>query len=279
MKISGKKLADPIRGIIQFESRRLASNGVIPHLAIITLGEESTWEIYVSQKVKWAEILGIKTTVKNLKSASQEQLISTVQELNSDTQVHGIIVQRPLPAHIDKQSVIRTILPEKDVDGFRQDSPFEVPVWLAVKHILSHISVEYEDSLTSFLKGSTITVIGKGETAGSPIAQGIETYGGNPQIVDSKTPDPQSVFSASDIIVSCVGKDVIPSNSMHKGQIIIGVGTHTENGKIIGDFNEMEAEKKQTIYTPTPGGVGPLNLTFLFQNVLQAVQFSLTSSY
>lgn len=277
MKISGKTLADPIRGIIQFESRQLTTQGITPHLVIVTLGDESSWEVYVNQKLKWAHILGIKATLKNFKNTTQDTLLEAIQMYNNDPDVHGIIVQRPLPSHIQKQAIIDHIRPEKDVDGFRPDSPYEVPVWLAVKHILTHISVEYEDSLTSFLKGSKIAILGKGETAGAPIAEGIRTYGGTPTILDSKSTDQEKIIFSSDIVISCVGKKVIKKENIHEGQILIGVGTHTENGKLQGDFNEKEAEEKGSIYTPTPGGVGPLNLTFLFQNVLQASQFALTS--
>jgi 5,10-methylene-tetrahydrofolate dehydrogenase/methenyl tetrahydrofolate cyclohydrolase len=274
MKISGNKLADPIRGVIQHESLQLVKDGITPHLVILTLGDEAGWETYVNQKLKWAERLAMKATLKNLKDATQDEVVTLINELNSDEKVHGIIVQRPLPSHLDNTIITNSISPDKDVDGFRADSPFEVPVWLAVKHILSHISVEYEDSLNSFLKSSTIVVIGKGETAGAPIADGIKKDGGNPQIIDTNTSDPQSIISSANIIISCVGKDVISSNCMHSGQIIIGVGIHTNDGKLLSDFNEYEAETKNVIYTPTPGGVGPLNLTFLFQNVLQAAQFS-----
>jgi methylenetetrahydrofolate dehydrogenase (NADP+)/methenyltetrahydrofolate cyclohydrolase len=274
MKISGKTLADPIRGIIQHEALKLAESGITPHLVILTLGDEVGWETYVNQKLKWAKRLAIQATLKNLRSASQDEVVAVISELNNDPTVHGIIVQRPLPAHLDNVTITNSIISEKDVDGFRSDSPFEIPVWLAVKHILSTISVEYEDSLEAFLKSSSICVVGKGETAGAPIAAGIKMNGGNPLIIDSKTTDTQSKIADSDIVISCVGKDIIDTQSMHAGQILVGVGIHTEKGKLQGDFDESVAEDKQVIYTPTPGGVGPLNLTFLLQNVLQAAQFS-----
>src|SRR5690606_16097948 len=125
MKISGNSLADPIRTIIQQESHQLATSGVVPHLVILTLGEESNWETYVGQKLKWATKLGIQTTLTNLKSAQEQDVLEVIKHVNSDPSVHGIIVQRPLPVTIDKQSIISQILPEKDVDGFRSDSPFE----------------------------------------------------------------------------------------------------------------------------------------------------------
>lgn len=278
MKISGKQLADPIRGIIQHESLQLVREGITPHLVIISLGDESGWEAYVNQKLKWAQRLAMKASLKNLTESSQDEVVSIIKQLNQDPDVHGIIVQRPLPNHLHTNQITAAIAPEKDVDGFRQDSPFEVPVWLAVKHILTHISVEYEDSLSSFLKTSNIVVIGKGETAGAPIAEGIAKNGGNPIIIDTKTPDPQSHITNANIVISCAGKNVIPSESMRDGQILIGVGIHTKDGKLVGDFDEISAEEKQVIYTPTPGGVGPLNLTFLFQNVLQAAQFSRDTS-
>ena len=273
MEISGNALADQVRTLIKAESDKLISNGVRPHLAIITLGQDASWQTYVNQKLKWAEILSIKASLFSLKDATTEKVINAIELLNADTTTHGIIVQRPLPTGIDKQQVVDTILPQKDVDGFRMDSPFQVPVWMAVRYILEYISTGYEDSLSSFLRGKTITVVGKGETAGSPIIAGFQESGVEVQVADQSTQNTPEMVQNSDIVISCVGKDVIKKEYMHKDQILIGVGIRNEGKKLHGDFSNTDAKESGAAYTPTPGGVGPLNLTFLLQNVLQAAQF------
>lgn len=274
MEISGNVLADQIRPLIKAEADKLISNGIRPHMAIITLGEEEGWETYVNQKLKWAEKLSIKASHFSLENTTTDKVVNAIELLNADTTTHGIIVQRPLPAGIDKQVIIDTILPQKDVDGFRADSPFQVPVWMAVKYILEYISTDFEDSLISFLKGKKISVIGKGETAGAPIISGLQEIGTEVQIIDTSTQNPHELIQKSDIVISCVGKkQVIKKEDMHKDQIIIGVGIGKEDKKLHGDFSNEDAKESEIVFTPTPGGVGPLNLTFLLQNVLQAAQF------
>ncbi len=272
MEISGNQLADQIRPLIKAEAQKLTSNGIAPHLAIITLGTEESWQTYVNQKLKWAEKLSIKASVYNLKDSTTQGVVNAIDLLNADKHTHGIIVQRPLPENIDKKQVIEAIQPQKDVDGFRPDSPYEVPVWLAVKYILEYISTNYEDSLQSYLKGKKITVIGKGETAGAPTIKGLQTVGGDVNVIDSKTKQPEKIIKESDIVISCAGKQVVSEDQMHKDQVLIGVGIRKEGNKIRGDFTNRDAKQSGAVYTPTPGGVGPLNLTFLLQNVLQAAQ-------
>lgn len=277
MEISGNTLSEQIRPLIEAEVQKLRLNGVVPHLAIITLGEEASWQTYVKQKTKWADRLGIKASVFTLKESTTEGVVNAIDLLNADKGTHGIIVQRPLPAHIEKSKIIDAIQPQKDVDGFRQDSPFEVPVWLATRYILEYISTDYEDSLQSFLKGKSIAVIGKGETAGKPVIDGLNELEANVTVIDSETKNSGDIIKRSEIVVSCVGKHVITKEEMFKDQIIIGVGIRKEDGKVRGDFENSDAQESGVVYTPTPGGVGPLNLTFLLQNVLQAAQLQRSS--
>lgn len=277
MEISGNVLSDQIRPLIKAEADKLLTNGIKPHLAIITLGDEESWHTYVNQKLKWAERLSIKASLFSLKDATTEQVVNAIELLNADTATHGIIVQRPLPENIDKQVVVEAIQPQKDVDGFRPDSPFEVPIWMATRHILEYVSVEFEDTLQLFLKGKRITVIGKGETAGAPIFAGFKELNTEVQVVDRDTQDKASIIQNSDILVACAGQHVISKEDMRKDQIIIGVGIRKEGEKLYGDFSNTDAQDAGVVYTPTPGGVGPLNLTFLLQNVLQAAQFQRTN--
>lgn len=274
MKISGNSLADPIREHIKREALALTQNAVYPHIAIITVGDEADWKAYVAQKIKWAEKLSLFASLHTLESSTEDELLKLIKKLNEDSFVHGIIVQRPLPKTISKEKIIEAIDPAKDVDGFRRDSPFEVPVWMAVRHILTYIANDYEHELVDFLRGKEVSILGKGETAGSPVIDGMREITSTVHVIDSKTTNPDAILQKSDIVISCVGKEVISRDTMHDGQILVGVGIRNENGKLKGDFDNLDAQEKNTIYTPTPGGVGPLNLTFLLQNLLQAAQFS-----
>lgn len=273
MEISGNALANQIRPLIRDEVTKLVENGIRPHMAIITLGDEEDWQTYVNQKLKWGEKLGIRVSLITLTNADTDTVIKKIRELNQDEHTHGIIVQRPFPRKINKEAIIKAVDPLKDIDGFRPDSPFDVPVWLAVKNILESVSRDFEDSLRTFLQGKDIVVIGKGETAGRPIINGLADYGARVITLDSKSEKPHDAIHQADIVISCVGKPTVAPSDMHEGQVLIGVGIRRENGKLTGDFSDTAAVSHNTYYSPTPGGVGPLNLTFLFQNLVQAAHF------
>ncbi len=274
MRISGKTIAEEIRNKLRVRIDKLKEKGIVPKIAIITLGPESSWEIYVRQKIKVARELGIKAVLITLENADQDKLIRTVREIDSDPNYHGIIVQRPMPTTIDRTSVVSSISPEKDIDGFRPDSKFEVPVWLAVKKILHESGImNYE-----LWKEKMFVVLGKGETAGGPIARGLRQLGVEPQVIDSKTQNPGEILKSADVIISCVGKSgVVRRENVKKGAVLIGVGIHGEDPGSRGDYNEQEIEQVAGAYTPTPGGVGPVNLSYLFSNLVQAAQ-SLTKN-
>lgn len=271
MKISGKEIAAEIREDLRSKIENLKSKDIVPKIAIITLGPESSWESYVRQKIKVAGELGIKAVHINLSENEQNRLFKTIEEINRDPLYHGLIVQRPLPEGIDRERVVNSIAAEKDVDGFRANSRFGVPVWLAVKNLivrsLKEVGLNKKNDELKF------AVLGKGETAGGPIARGIRKMGIEPQIIDSKTNNRDEILINADVIISCVGKSgVLGSENIKKGSILIGVGTHSEQGKLRGDYNEEEIEKVAGAYTPTPGGVGPVNLSFLFSNLITAAE-------
>ncbi len=269
MKISGKEIAQELRAELKKKIDELKTRGVTPKIAIITLGAEDSWQTYVAQKVKVADELGIKAVVLNLEDADQEKLLKVIEEINLDPAYHGIIVQRPMPAMIDRTTIVNSISNDKDVDGFREDSKFEVPVWLAVGKLLSYALKELNKN--SDLGSYSITVLGKGETAGGPIRRALLSLNAHVKLVDSKTADPDQIIRNSDIVISCVGKSgVVNSLNLKPGAILIGVGTHGEDGKLRGDYDQNEIEQIAAAFTPTPGGVGPVNLTYLFSNLVQA---------
>ncbi|MBI4091710.1 MAG: bifunctional 5,10-methylenetetrahydrofolate dehydrogenase/5,10-methenyltetrahydrofolate cyclohydrolase, partial [Candidatus Levybacteria bacterium] len=221
MKIDGRRIAEEIRNELKSYILQLKNQGIVPKIAIITLGPESSWETYVRQKIKVARELGIKTVTVliNLEDSDEEKLIRTIREIDKDPNYHGIIVQRPIPPNFNRERVVNSISPKKDVDGFRPDSKFEVPVWLAVKKILESRIMNYES-----WRELNFVVLGKGETAGGPIIRGLKKMGLEPQIIDSRTTNPVTILKNADIIISCVGKiRVVSSKNIKKGVILIGV--------------------------------------------------------
>lgn len=284
MKIDGKALAAEIINDLEREIKRLKQTGTTPRIAIVTLGPEASWEAYVKQKIKLAETLDIQTQLINLEDANQEELLKLIHELNNDPKVHGIIVQRPFPEHIDNEIIVNAVSPEKDIDGFRNDSKFEVPVWLAVRRILEEVDSQTNRGSTpavlqgvepplSWLQNKTIAVVGKGITAGTPTISGLKKLGSNPIVVSRSTENPSEELQKADIIISAVGKTVIKPEDLKRGVVLIGIGLHRgEDGKLHGDFRENEIEDIASFYTPSPGGVGPINLAFLFSNLIKAAK-------
>jgi methylenetetrahydrofolate dehydrogenase (NADP+)/methenyltetrahydrofolate cyclohydrolase len=302
MIIDGEKIAQEVRSKLKKKVADLISHGVTPKIAIVTLGDESSWQVYVKRKIKIADELGIKAVLFDLQDADEEKLLKLIHELEGDPKFHGIIVQRPLPSYIEKQHVIEAISPAKDIDGFHPESKFEVPVWLAVKKILLSVFggqlseeslpvISQSDSkpinreqINWNLKtenGKLITdlkfvVLGKGETAGGPIAKGLKKMGIEPVIIDSKTKKITQILNTADVIISATGKSrVVKASKIKRGVVLIGVGTRGEDGILKGDYDEAEIKKIAKAYTPTPHGVGPINLSFLFQNLVQAAQMQL----
>lgn len=272
MEINGRELQTNLLESLKLKIKNFKENGVEPCIAIVTLGPEDSWEAYVAQKLKLAKKLGIKTKFINLRPKTTEEVIEVVKELSKDNAVHGLIVQRPFPTEIDTEKVIQSVSKDKDIDGFLKDSQFEVPAWLAVKHILTHIAalLNFPD-LASLLSNRSILVVGKGETAGTPVIEGLRKIGFEPKIISSKTESRDELFKNADIIITAVGKkNIIPVEILKEKSILIGVGIHGEDGKLTGDFDQRKAFEKNLIYTPTPGGVGPVNLAFLFKNLLKA---------
>ena len=276
MVIDGTKLAEPIIETLSRDIAELKVKNVIPKIAIVTLGDEASWAVYVGRKMKLAEKLGIQSELINLSNnETEDALLKTIERLNNDENVHGIIVQRPMPTSFDKQTITNAIKKEKDIDGFRPDSEYKVPAWLATNEIIRSVyGVLTASKLQNSPSNQAILIVGKGETAGSPIISELSAAGLKITVVDSKTENPEKLFKDADLIISAVGKEnVIKAQDLKKGVVLIGVGTHKNaEGNLAGDYNEDEIKNIARAYTPMPGGVGPLNLAYLFKNLLEATQ-------
>lgn len=266
MIIDGREIARKIFEDLKKRVGELREKNIIPHLTIILLGNDPSSESYVRQKELKAANIGALTTVYNLPvTINQEQLLSTIEQLNNDNHVHGIIVQRPLPPHIDPTKIDEAVRSEKDVDGFRHNSPFLPPLGIAVYKILTQVGK---------LSNKKIVIMGKGKTGGSPVMQVLKQRDIPFTLTDSKTENPEKIISEADIIVAAVGKpNIITKTMIKKGVVLIGIGMHKgEDGKLHGDYDEEQIKDIASFYTPIPGGVGPVNVAMLLSNLVTAAE-------
>ena len=306
MKIDGKEIAEGIFEELKKQVQNLKEQNITPHLAIILVGNDPASVSYVNQKRKKAEEIGAKATVLNYESGIRNQeLIEKIEELNNDPKVHGIIVQRPLPEHINSEEINNATDPKKDVDAFCSQTKFQMPLAAAVLKILEHIyqlgkpkrgvtqierlpTTRSSDALASmeralagkkkwqdperWLKAKNIVVIGKGETGGRPVIDMLKKMGIEPQVIDSKTANSKQITKNADIIISTVGKsNILKAENIKKGVILIGVGMHKgEDDKLHGDYNQDEIKDIASFYTPIPGGVGPVNVAMLLKNLVDS---------
>lgn len=272
MKIDGREISNQILESLKLRVEKLKTKNVTPCLYIILLSDDVSSKSYVNQKIIKAEELNIKITLdKESIHISTEKILQKISNLNKDSNVHGIIVQRPLPKILSEEKIKDAIIPSKDVDGFNSKSKFGVPVALAVLKLLEKA---HPQDFNNWLKQQKICVIGKGITAGQPIIHSLEKLGIKSQIIDSKTINRNDILKTSDIIISAVGKaNVFADNQIKKDVILIGVGLHREeDGKFHGDFNEEKIQNTASFYSPTPGGVGPVNIAMLFKNLVIATE-------
>ena len=272
MIINGREISSQILEDLKQRVEKLKEKNVIPHLYIILLSNDPSSQSYVKQKMLKGEQIGVRITIdKESFGESQNKLIEKIERLNNDKFVHGIIVQRPMPKTFDEEKIVKSISPLKDVDGFNSGSKFKAPIGQAVLKLLRTI---HPDDFDHWLKQQKITVLGKGITAGTPIINTLITTGIKPEIITSNSENKEEILKKSDIVISAVGKpDVINSLDLKKDVILIGVGIHKEkDGKFHGDFNEEEIQNIASFYTPTPGGVGPVNVSFLLKNLVEACE-------
>lgn len=266
MKIDGAKLASDILSELKPEIKKLKQSGSSPTLAIVMIGNDKSSSAYIKQKKLKAEEIGINIKLFQYTTTTQEELEDTIARLNDDRKINGIIVQRPLPPSIKSETVSKLVNIEKDVDGFNDESQFDAPVASAVIYILDSIG-------ESNLKRKKIVVIGKGETAGTPIIKLLDRMELNFEIIDSKTKKQVETIKNSDIIITAVGKkNIIEGKWLNKNQILIGVGLSLIDGKLIGDYEENDVSDRVKYFTPRIGGVGPINVALLMKNVVIATK-------
>lgn len=268
--LDGKMLRDKIFESLKAKLDKMQQK---PTLAVILVGENPASQIYVRNKKKTAEKLGINSlSIEYPSDISEEELLNKIKELNSDEKVTAILVQLPLPAHINKNRIIDAILPQKDVDGltpynlgklFSGEEPYVYPC--TPKGILLLLN-EYNIKL----EGKNIVVVGRSNLVGKPVAQMLLKRNATVTMCHSHTKNLSEITKTADIIVSAVGKKVIGEKMLKSDCVVIDVGIfRDENGKISGDVDFENVSKTAAYISPVPGGVGPMTIASLMLNTVE----------
>ena len=283
--IDGKVTAAVIKDEIAEEVKQLVKNGgKVPHLAAILVGHDGASETYVASKERSCSQVGFNSTVLRLEdSITEPELLEKVNEINKDSDIDGLIVQLPLPKHINEQNVIEAILPEKDVDGFHPVNVGKMVIGLpgfisatpaGILELLKRYKIE--------TSGMSCVVIGRSNIVGKPmsilLSQKSEFGNATVTLCHSRTPDLKGVCVQADIIVAALGKaEFLTADMVKKGAVVIDVGItrvrseKTKSGwKLLGDVKFDEVAPKCSYITPVPGGVGPMTIVSLLRNTLLA---------
>ena len=279
--IDGNALSQHMRVDFAARTQSLIAQGMQPGLAVILVGDNPASQVYVRNKVKACEQVGIHSVLeKHPDNLSQADLLARVDALNNDAHIHGILVQLPLPAHIDAQKVIEAIAPSKDVDGFHVASAGALMTGLpAYWPCTPHGCMKMLESIGYSLKGKHAVVIGRSNIVGKPMALMLLQQNATVTICHSATVDLKHHCLQADIIVAAVGRrNVVTADMVKPGSVVIDVGMNRDDaGKLCGDV-DFEAVKQVAGYiTPVPGGVGPMTITMLLANTLDSAQQSLSA--
>ncbi|MGB8855449.1 MAG: bifunctional methylenetetrahydrofolate dehydrogenase/methenyltetrahydrofolate cyclohydrolase FolD [Burkholderiales bacterium] len=274
--IDGVEIAQKLRADYAHRVARLKAKGITPGLAVVIVGKNSASQVYVRNKHKACQDIGMHSEVHELNEhATEAMLLQFVEGLNNNREIHGILVQLPLPSHIDEEKIIELIKPEKDVDGFH---PYNVGRLMigeptmrsctpyGVMKMLEHESISIE--------GKEAVVIGRSNIVGKPMALMLMAAGATVTICHSKTRDLAAHTKRADIIVAAVGKlNMVKADMVKPGAVVIDVGMNrTPEGKLAGDVDFDGVKQVAGHITPVPGGVGPMTITMLLGNTLEAAE-------
>lgn len=273
--LDGKKLRDKILEELKL---KVASLTVVPKLVVISVGDDPASQIYVNNKKKYAEKIGIAAEIIGYpEDVTQQVLLKKIDELNNDTTVTAILVQLPLPKHIDKLKILTAIDPKKDVDGFTPYNsgllfsgakPFAYPATpRGILRLLDEYNIEID--------GKHVVVVGRSNIVGKPLAQMMLNRNATVTVCHSHTKNLAEITKTADILVSAAGGKIIEDNMLKSNCVVIDVGIfRDEKGKLRGDVNFETVSKIASHITPVPGGVGPMTIASLMLNIVDLIENS-----
>lgn len=282
--IDGKAISALVLDEVRAEVQALATQQVFPALAVLLVGEDPASEVYVRNKLLRAKDVGIRSLEYRLaQDASQQQVLALIAQLNADATVNGILVQLPLPAHIDEQAVIHTIDPIKDVDGFHRENVGGLVQGIEVLTPCTPsgcMRLLYETC--GDLSGLHAVVIGRSNIVGKPMATLLLQANCSVSVVHSRSRDAAALCRLADIVVAAVGRpQLIDASWLKPGAVVIDVGINrinTDTGtRLVGDVDYASARTVASAITPVPGGVGPMTIAYLLKNTLIASQLQRTT--
>lgn len=268
--LDGKKLSAKILDEL---AEKISKIDKKPGLAVILVGNDPASELYVGMKEKAAKKLGIKSlVVKFPEDVEEKVLLKKIDELNNDAEINGILVQLPLTAHINEKKVIQSICPKKDVDGFTPENIGKISIGVepyaypctpkGILKLLDEYKIEIE--------GKHAVVVGRSNIVGKPVAQMLLNRNATVTICHSRTKNLSDIIKTADIVVSAVGKNkTIRKEMIKSGAVIVDVGTSRVNGKLSGDVDYENVFASASFITPVPGGVGPMTIACLMENVFE----------
>lgn len=274
--IDGKKISTEIKDELKVTVEELKKQGVETCLAVIQVGDDPASSIYVRNKKRACDYVGIESLSYELpEETTEDQLVKLVKELNENDNVHGILVQLPLPKHINADTIIRTISPDKDVDGFHPESVGRLCIGepgfvsctpAGIIQLLKRSGIEIE--------GKECVVVGRSNIVGKPMSILLLRENGTVTITHSRTKDLKEVTERADILVVAIGKPkFITADYVKEGAVVIDVGMHrNEENKLCGDVDFDDIKDKVSAITPVPGGVGPMTIAMLMYNCVEAAK-------
>ena len=275
-KIDGNALSQKLRAEVTLRTTALKAKGITPGLAVILVGENPASQVYVRNKVKACEDCGLHSILeKHPASLTEAALLNRIDALNQDTSIHGILVQLPLPGHIDAQKVIEAISPAKDVDGFHIASAGALMTGMpGFWPCTPYGCMKMLESIGYELKGKHAVVIGRSNIVGKPMALMLLQKNATVTICHSATQDLKAITLQADVIVAAVGKrNILTADMVKPGAVVLDVGMNrNEEGKLCGDVDFAGVEQVAGYITPVPGGVGPMTITMLLVNTLEAAE-------
>lgn len=273
--IDGKIVSSKIRDNLKVEVQKLNDIGVKPGLAVIIVGHDPASQSYVKSKENASRKLGFYSLKKSFdEKISEEDLLSEIIKLNNDPKIHGILVQLPLPKHINEKKVIETIIPEKDVDGFHPINAGKLLIGedslkpctpFGIMRLLEEYNIDIESKKA--------VVIGRSNIVGKPISLMLLEKNATVTICHSRTKNLEEITRSADIVVVALGVPKFLTGDMVKDEVIvIDVGINRVDGKIVGDVDFDAVKEKASYITPVPGGVGPMTITMLMENTVKAAR-------
>ncbi|MFW5873218.1 MAG: bifunctional methylenetetrahydrofolate dehydrogenase/methenyltetrahydrofolate cyclohydrolase FolD [Bacillota bacterium] len=277
--IDGKQIAKNIREELKGQIKDQKEEGRVPGLAVVLVGDNPASETYVGMKEKAAEEIGIHSELHDVDSSiSQDELLNLVDQLNNDNKIDGILVQLPLPDHIDELAVIEAIDPGKDVDGFHPINTgrlfsgqkdllrFDPCTPLGIIELIERKGVDIE--------GKNAVIVGRSNIVGKPVAHLLLERNATITVCHSRTKDLKKETLDADILVAAVGRpNFITGEMVKEGACVIDVGINRVDGELVGDVEYDSAYKKAGAITPVPGGVGPMTIAMLMKNTVKAREY------